>query len=65
MVRAHAVVYETLMEDQIDQVHGFVHIGDGMGSSKTHVTAWNPIDFVRLIKWGEVGVIKQVELTTI
>ncbi|CAF4751536.1 unnamed protein product [Pieris macdunnoughi] len=53
MVRAHIVIYETLMEDQTDQIHGFVHVGDGMGSSKTHVTAWNPIDFARLIKWGE------------
>lgn len=55
MVRAHVVVYETLMEDPVDQVQGFVHVGDGSGSSKTHVTIWNPVDFARLMKWGEVG----------
>ncbi|XP_045509997.1 clavesin-1 [Colias croceus] len=53
MVRAHLVVYETLMEDSTDQVQGFVHVGDGSGSSKTHVTSWNPVDFARLLKWGE------------
>ncbi|CAG9558330.1 unnamed protein product [Danaus chrysippus] len=53
MCRAHVVVYESLLEDPNDQVFGFTHVGDGSGSTTSHVTAWNPIDFARLLKWGE------------
>ncbi|VVD02790.1 clavesin-2 [Leptidea sinapis] len=53
MVRAYVIIYEALMDDPTDQVFGFVHVGDGSGSSKSHVTVWNPVDFARFIKWGE------------
>ncbi|XP_041986718.1 retinaldehyde-binding protein 1 [Aricia agestis] len=53
MCRAHCVVYETLMEDPTEQILGFVHVGDGSGSTTAHVTSWNPLDFARLLKWGE------------
>nr|XP_026500783.1 clavesin-1 [Vanessa tameamea] len=56
MCRAHVVVYETLMEDPTDQIFGFTHVGDGNGSTTAHVTTWNPIDFARLIKWGEQSI---------
>ncbi|KAI5647042.1 CRAL/TRIO domain-containing protein [Phthorimaea operculella] len=53
MCRAHALVYESLMEDPVDQVCGFTHVGDGSGATAAHVTTWNPSDFARLMKWGE------------
>lgn len=53
MCRAHALVYETCLEEPADQVCGFTHVGDVAGASAAHVTAWNPTDFARLIKWGE------------
>ncbi|XP_034839359.1 clavesin-1 [Maniola hyperantus] len=53
MCRAHIIVYEALMEDSTDQIFGFTHVGDGSGSTTAHVTSWNPIDFARLLKWGE------------
>lgn len=56
MCRAHVIIYETLMEDPIDQIFGFSHVGDGSGSTTAHVTTWNPIDFARLMKWGEVNI---------
>lgn len=56
MCRAHIIVYEALMEDSIDQIFGFSHVGDGSGSTTAHVTTWNPIDFARLMKWGEVNI---------
>ncbi|XP_045458193.1 clavesin-2 [Melitaea cinxia] len=56
MCRAHMIVYEALMEDPIDQIFGFTHVGDGFGSTTAHVTTWNPVDFARLIKWGEQSV---------
>lgn len=33
---------------------GYVHVGDGSGVTGAHITTWNPTDFARLIKWGEV-----------
>lgn len=45
---------ETLIDSQEDQILGIVHIGDFSGASKEHVTIWrNPIDLMRLLKWGE------------
>ncbi|CAH2240166.1 jg22157, partial [Pararge aegeria aegeria] len=55
MCRAHIIIYEALMEDSTDQIFGFTHVGDGSGSTTAHVTSWNPIDFARLLKWGETG----------
>ncbi|XP_049886291.1 clavesin-1 [Pectinophora gossypiella] len=53
MCRAHVLVYETLLEDPMNQVCGFTHVGDGSGASAAHVITWNPSDFARLMKWGE------------
>ncbi|XP_013189272.2 retinaldehyde-binding protein 1 [Amyelois transitella] len=53
MCRAHAVVYESLLEDPTFQVCGVTHVGDGSGVTSGHVTSWNPTDFARIIKWGE------------
>lgn len=53
-VKAHFIVFETLIESQEDQILGIVHIGDFSGASKQHVTLWtNPTDLMRLLKWGE------------
>lgn len=54
MTRAHILVYDTLLEDSVDQMCGYVHVGDGAGVTGAHVTTWNPTDFARLMKWGEV-----------
>ncbi|CAG9782149.1 unnamed protein product [Diatraea saccharalis] len=51
--RVHCTIYESLLEDPIDQICGFTHVGSGGGVTGAHVTAWNPTDFARLMKWGE------------
>ncbi|KAM3968984.1 retinaldehyde-binding protein 1 [Aphomia sociella] len=53
MCRVHALIYESLLEDPIDQICGFAHVGDGSGVTGAHITAWNPTDFARMMKWGE------------
>ncbi|XP_075990654.1 clavesin-1-like [Anticarsia gemmatalis] len=53
MTRAHILVYDSLLEDSLDQMCGYVHVGDGSGVTGAHITTWNPTDFARLIKWGE------------
>lgn len=54
MCRAHMLVYESLLEDSLDQMCGYVHVGDGSSVTGAHITTWNPTDFARLLKWGEV-----------
>ncbi|CAB3225893.1 unnamed protein product [Arctia plantaginis] len=53
MTRAHILVYDSLLESDLDQMCGYVHVGDGSGVTGAHITTWNPTDFARLIKWGE------------
>lgn len=53
-VKAHWIVYETLMESQEEQILGIVHIGDFAGASTSHVSLWkNPLEFLKVLKWGE------------
>lgn len=54
MCRAHVLIYESLMDDPLDQTCGFTHVGDGSGVTSAHIVSWNPTDFARLMKWGEV-----------
>lgn len=45
------------MESQEEQILGLVHIGDFSGASSAHVALWkNPIEFLKLLKWGEQSV---------
>lgn len=53
MAKTHLIVYESLLENNTDQICGFTHVGDGAGVNTSHIMAWNPIDFARLFKWGE------------
>jgi hypothetical protein len=56
-VKAHWLVYETLMESQEEQIMGVVHVGDFAGASTSHVALWkNPVEFLKLLKWGEQSV---------
>lgn len=56
MSRVHSITYETLQEDQQNQIVGFVHIGDFKGITTSHVSCWNPTDFLRMMKWGEQSI---------
>lgn len=53
-MKAHWIVYESLLESQEEQIMGLVHIGDFAGASASHVGLWkNPVEFLKLLKWGE------------
>ncbi|XP_046390749.1 clavesin-2-like [Ischnura elegans] len=56
MCRVHGVVCETLMEDEENQIRGYVHWGDGKGVGFPHLTLFTPKEAVRLAKNGEVTV---------
>lgn len=53
MCHVHALTYETLMEDEENQVRGFVHFADGEGFSFPHLTLFTPREAVRIVKNGE------------
>ncbi|XP_065160602.1 alpha-tocopherol transfer protein-like [Atheta coriaria] len=53
MCRIHGVVYETLMEDEDNQVRGFVHIADGQGVGFAYLTLFTIKEAVRIVKNGE------------
>lgn len=56
MCRIHGIVYETLMEDEENQVRGFVHFNDGIGVSFPHLTLFTPKEAVRITKNGEASI---------
>ncbi|XP_046390750.1 clavesin-2-like [Ischnura elegans] len=53
MCRVHGVVYETLMEDEENQIRGYVHFADGRGVGFPHMTLFTPREAVRIVKNGE------------
>lgn len=54
MCRMHGVTYETLMEDQENQIRGFIHYIDAAGMSLQQLTLFTPREAVRIVKNGEV-----------
>ncbi|XP_071446333.1 alpha-tocopherol transfer protein-like [Hetaerina americana] len=56
MCRVHGVVSETLMEDEENQIRGYVHWGDGKGVGFPHLTLFTPREAVRIAKNGEATV---------
>lgn len=54
MCRMHGVVYETLMEDEENQIRGYVHFSDGQGVGFSHLLLFTPKEAVRIVKNGEV-----------
>ncbi|XP_057334759.1 alpha-tocopherol transfer protein-like [Microplitis mediator] len=53
MCKMHGIAYETLMEDEENQVRGFVHFADGAGVGFPHITLFTPREAVRIVKNGE------------
>lgn len=55
MCHIHAITYETLMEDEENQVTGYVHFADGEGFGYSMLTLFTPREAVRIVKNGEVS----------
>lgn len=49
----HAVLYETLLENEDNQVHGIVHIADGSNCGFEYLTLFTPKEAARYVKNGE------------
>lgn len=53
MAKAHCITYETLLDDEENQVMGFTHFADLEGLSPSCVTLWSPTEFTHCLRWGE------------
>ncbi|XP_025423691.1 alpha-tocopherol transfer protein-like isoform X3 [Sipha flava] len=53
MTRMHAITYETLLEDQENQIRGFVHYTDAAGMCLQQLTLFTPREAIRIVKNGE------------
>lgn len=54
MVKIHSIVYETLLEDEVNQINGFVHIIDSSGMGFNYLTIFTPHEAYRIGKNIEV-----------
>ena len=54
MCHIHAITDEALMEDEENQVTGYVHFADGEGFGYSMLTLFTPREAVRIVKNGEV-----------
>ncbi|CAG9805921.1 unnamed protein product [Chironomus riparius] len=48
MVKLHGLTYETLMEDELVQVHGLIHIVDSSGMGLHYLTIFTPHEVYRI-----------------
>ncbi|XP_063702428.1 retinaldehyde-binding protein 1-like [Culicoides brevitarsis] len=53
MIKIFGICYETLMEDEENQIRGFVHVVDCAGLGLKHMTLFTPKEAVRIVKNGE------------
>ncbi|XP_017774944.1 PREDICTED: alpha-tocopherol transfer protein-like [Nicrophorus vespilloides] len=53
MARAHIITYETLLDEEENQILGFTYFGDGAKVGVGHVSMWSVTEFATLMKWGE------------
>lgn len=54
MLKVHAIVYESLMEDEENQINGFVHVADSTGIGLNYLTLFTPHEAYRIGKNLEV-----------
>ncbi|XP_067012182.2 retinaldehyde-binding protein 1 [Anabrus simplex] len=56
MCQAHMLTYETLLEEDKNQVMGVCHVADLRQLPLSTVTLWDPNEFSTIVKWGEQSV---------
>lgn len=58
MLKVHGMVYESLMEDEENQIRGYVHLVDVSGVTLPYMTLFTPKEAVRIVKNAEVNINK-------
>lgn len=54
LLKIHGLTYEVLLENEENQIRGFVHIVDGSGVNLPYMTIFTPKEAVRIVKNAEV-----------
>lgn len=54
MIKAHGITYETLLEDEENQIRGIVHVIDSSGMGFNYLTIFTPHEIYRIGKNLEV-----------
>lgn len=62
MSKAHAIVYETLLEDEETQVMGVTHFADLKALGIAHISLWTPYEMAVVLRIGEVSMFSQFPL---
>lgn len=57
LLKIHGLTYEVLLENEENQIRGFVHIVDGSGVNLPYMTIFTPKEAVRIVKNAEVSVL--------
>lgn len=55
MSKAHCITYETLLEDEENQIMGVTHFADIKGVTMSHIAMWPPVELATCLRIGEVG----------
>lgn len=55
IIRCNGIVFETLLEDEENQIRGVVHVVDGSGIGLQYVTVFSPQETYRITKNAEVS----------
>lgn len=50
MVRVHSIVVESLMDDEENQINGYVHVNDESGLSMGHISLWSLSDIRKMLR---------------
>ncbi|CAG9857467.1 unnamed protein product [Phyllotreta striolata] len=56
LARVHSVTYESLLDDEANQVLGFSHVANVSGASLNHVPLFTVSEFAQMVRWGEQSV---------
>ncbi|KRT81087.1 CRAL-TRIO domain containing protein [Oryctes borbonicus] len=53
VTKAVFITFETLIDDERNQIMGLTYIADARGIQPSYVSMWNITEFATLMKWGE------------
>lgn len=50
MIRLHSMVTESLMDDEMNQIHGYTYVNDEGGFSMAHISLWSLRDIRNIVR---------------
>ncbi|XP_028136807.1 clavesin-2 [Diabrotica virgifera virgifera] len=50
MIRVHSLVTESLMDDEMNQIHGYTYVNDEGGFSMAHISLWSLVDLRNIVR---------------